>query len=59
MITAKERLEKSKNNLKIAMVSIPDLGHFIPMLRIGEELAKEAIKLLISPPAMHSTTGNF
>jgi len=39
MINLKERLEKSKRNLKIAMVSIPDLGHFIPMLRIGEELA--------------------
>ena len=40
MIALKEKLEKSKNNIKIAMVSLPDLGHFIPMLRIGEELSK-------------------
>lgn len=37
-IDLKEKLLKSKSNLKIAMISIPDLGHLIPMLRIGEEL---------------------
>jgi|APCry1669190731_1035312.scaffolds.fasta_scaffold166834_2 hypothetical protein len=49
-ISPKEKLLKSKNNLKIAMVSIPDLGHLIPMLRIGEELQKRGHQLFFIFP---------
>jgi hypothetical protein len=51
MINPKDRLQKSKNNLKIAMVTIPDLGHFIPMLRIGEELAKRGHQVTYITPS--------
>ena len=32
------------------MVSLPDLGHFIPMMRIGEELAKRGHNVIFITP---------
>jgi UDP:flavonoid glycosyltransferase YjiC (YdhE family) len=39
-----EKLKKSKN-LNIALVSIPEMGHCIPLIHLGEELFNRGHKV--------------
>jgi UDP:flavonoid glycosyltransferase YjiC (YdhE family) len=39
-----EKLKKSKN-LNIALVSIPEMGHCIPLIHLGEELVNRGHKV--------------
>ena len=39
-----ERIRKSKN-LKIALCAVPEMGHFIPLVRLGKALAERGHKV--------------